>query len=255
MQRAVRFCALLPPSFDKDPQRHFPVLYFLHGLFENEQSFMDGGGWNLVEHMREGGQLGEFVIIAPDGDNTFYVNSRDGRRPWETFFFTEFLPAVERRYRALPGRKNRGITGVSMGGYGALHLGLRRPLLFGSVSAHMPALIKNFPPGLFANGELVNPRLRVMESAFGRPFDVQYWQQNSPLTLARTAASLPKIYFDCGHEDDYGFDAGATALAAVLKARNAPHESHIYPGAHDWQYVAQHLPASLSFHWKAFAQK
>jgi S-formylglutathione hydrolase FrmB len=252
MQRPVRFCALLPPSFDREPQRRYPVLYFLHGLGENEQSFVEGGGWNLLEHMRDAGQVGEFVVIAPDGGSTFYVNSRDGRRPWETFFLTEFMPAAERRYRALPGRGARGITGVSMGGYGALHLGFAHPQLFGAVSAQMPALMKSFPPGLFSGGELVNPRLRVLENAFGRPFDVAYWNRNSPITLARTATGLPHIYFDCGREDDYGFDAGATALHEALQARRIPHEFHLYPGGHDWRYVAQHLPAALAFHWKHF---
>ena len=253
LQRPVRYCALLPPAFDREPQRRFPVLYFLHGLGGNEQTFVEGGGWALLEHLRESGQVGDFIVIAPQGGNTFYVNARDGRRRYEDFFFAEFMPAIEKRYRALRGRNARGIAGVSMGGYGALHLALRHPLLFGAVSAHSAALIKSFPPGLFSGGTLVDPRLRVMEEAFGRPFDLAYWNANSPLTLARTVANPPKIYFDCGRQDDFGFDAGARAFDQALQARRIPHEFHLYPGGHDWQYVATHLPASLAFHWQVFA--
>ena len=113
MGHAVRYCALLPASFAADPNRRFPVLYFLHGLGENEQTFVDGGGWSLVENMRAAGTLGDFVIIAPDGDSTFFINSSDGKRPYEDFFVREFMPAVERRYRIRAGlsRHHRHLHG------------------------------------------------------------------------------------------------------------------------------------------------
>lgn len=61
-----------------------------------------------------------------------------------------------------------------------------------------------------------------------------------------------KIYFDCGDEDDFGFDPGANALDKVLTSRHVPHEFHIYPGRHDATYFAAHLPASLVFHSRLF---
>src|SRR5690349_18859443 len=85
LTRPVRYCALLPPSFDREPQRKYPVLYWLHGLGGNAQTFVDAGGWALLEQLRDSGQIGEFVVITPDGDTTFYINSRDGRRPYENF--------------------------------------------------------------------------------------------------------------------------------------------------------------------------
>jgi S-formylglutathione hydrolase FrmB len=56
-----------------------------------------------------------------------------------------------------------------------------------------------------------------------------------------------KIYFDCGDQDNYGFNAGTRQLDKLLTARHVAHEAHIYPGGHDWQYVAQHLEASMAF--------
>ena len=61
-----------------------------------------------------------------------------------------------------------------------------------------------------------------------------------------------KIYFDCGSEDDYGFNAGAEQFHELLLARGIPHEFHLYPGGHEWQYFAAHLPASFEFESHAF---
>src|SRR5256884_9817982 len=79
-----------------------------------------------------------------------------------------------------------------------------------------------------------SPRARVLGGVFGIPPDTAFWDANSPLVLAHSAnLSGMKIYFDCGDQDDFGFEAGAAALDKILTARKIPHESHIYPGRHD----------------------
>lgn len=256
VSRAVPYCIMLPPAFDADKTRHFPILYLLHGLGDNEQFFIHSGEWNLVEDMREKGELKDFLIATPDGGRSFYINAQDGKERYEDFLVQEFLPFIEKRYRALPGRANRAISGISMGGYGALHLAFRHPQLFSAVSAHSAALIEKLP--VFLGGaapESSQPnRARIFGGVFGSPPDPAYWNQQSPITLARAAnlAGL-KIYFDCGDQDDYGFDAGAAVLDQVLTARHVAHEFHLYPGRHDPAYFAAHLPASLEFHSRLFA--
>ena len=251
LTRPVRYCALLPPSFDSEPKRTYPVLYWLHGLGGSDQTFVDAGGWAMLEQLRNAGRIGEFVVITPDGDTTFYINSRDGRRPYEDFFIREFMPAMERHYRIRPGRESRAISGVSMGGYGALHMAFGHPQLFGSVTAHSAALIDRVSPAILTGGGF-----RFLGPAFGDPVDVQYWEKNNPLRMADHAEGLAtlKIYFDCGLQDDFGFDAGARALDRVLTGRKIAHEFHLYPGHHDWSYVAEHLAASLEFHAKTFGK-
>ena len=252
LARPVSFCVVLPPSFDEDKTRHFPILYFLHGLGDNEQFFVHSGAWNLVEDMRDKGELKDFLIATPDARSTFYINARDGQERYEDFLVQEFLPYIEKHYRAAPGRANRAISGISMGGYGALHLAFRRPLLFSSVSAHSAALIDKLPN--FLAGTVPNsPRSRVLGGVFGNPPDPSFWEQNSPIVMARTAnLTALKIYFDCGDEDDFGFDSGAAALDKVLTSRRIPHEFHIYPGRHDATYFAERLPASMAFHSRFF---
>ena len=254
LARAVPYCIVLPPSFDVDKTRHYPILYFLHGLGDNEQFFVHSGAWNMTEDMWERGSLKEFLIATPDGDASFYINSKDGQDRYEDFLLQEFFPFLEKRYRVAPGRGHRAIAGISMGGYGALHLAFRHPQLFASVSAHSAALIEKLPA--FLGPAPNSPRSRVLGAVFGSPPDPAFWEHNSPLALARTAdlAGL-KIYFDCGDQDDYGFEAGATALDKTLTGRHIAHEFHIYPGRHDAAYFAEHLPASLTFASHSFAKE
>jgi len=251
---SVRFCAVLPPSYDAHTDERFPVLYWLHGLGQDEQSFISAGGVALLEDMRGQKRLGEFLIITPDAGRSFYLNSRDGHRRYEDFFIREFLSAMERRYRIEAGRATRGISGVSMGGFGALRFGLKYPALFGSVSAHSAALMEK-PPAAMTDGA----RLGFLEDVFGWPVDPAFWDRNSVFMAARHAPANEswKIYFDCGTADDFGFDEGAQELDRLLTSRGIRHEFHLYPGGHGWGYFTKHLPASLEFHWKAFhaAQK
>ena len=250
LARNVSYCVVLPASFDADKTKRFPILYELHGLGDNEQFFVHSGLWNLVEDQRARDELKDFLIATPAGGASFYMNSKDGKVPYEEFLLREFFPFIEKKYRASSGRANRAISGVSMGGYGALHLAFRHPQLFSSVSAHSAALIEKLPA--FVN-QPQSPRSRIFGGVFGVPPDIAFWNANSPLTLARSAnLSGLKIYFDCGDQDDYGFDAGATALDKILTARKIGHEFHIYPGRHDPSYFAAHIPASLAFHSRLF---
>ncbi len=251
--RTVSYCVLLPPSYDAEKTRRYPILYLLHGLGDNDQFLIHSGGMNLVEDLWEQHELGEFLIVTPAAGASFYINSHDGKRRYEDFFLQEFMPGVEKRYRAQAGRDSRGIAGISMGGYGALHIAFRHPQLFAAVGAHSAALIEKLP-NISAQNSRQMSRLRVLGDAFGSPFDPTFWNQNDPVTIARTAklAGL-KIYFDCGSEDDYGFDAGAAALDKLLTSRHIPHEFHLYPGGHNWGYFAEHLPALLEFHFHVFA--
>jgi S-formylglutathione hydrolase FrmB len=252
LNRGVAYCVLLPPSYASEPTRRYPVLYFLHGLGDNEQMFLRSGGLDLLEDLRGNHEIGEFLVVTPAGDSSFFINSHDNRVRYEDFFLQEFMPSIERRYRVRPGRTSRGIAGISMGGYGALRLAFVHPGLFGSVSAHSPALMEKLP-AISVQGAPGMARLRLLGDVFGSPPDPAFWERNNPIALARTADLRGlKIYFDCGAQDDYGFDAGAKALDRALTARGVQHEFHLDQGGHDWSYFAAHLPASFRFQSRAF---
>jgi S-formylglutathione hydrolase FrmB len=249
---AVQYCVILPPSYDSGKQT-YPVLYFLHGLGSNSEILINSGGMDLINDLWAQNKIGDFLVVTPDAGRSFYINSRDGKARYEDFFIHEFIPTIEKQYRVRNDREHRGVSGVSMGGYGALRFGFRYPQLFGSVSAHSAALLVSLPTGSTTDyqGAVLT---RILGSAFGSPPDAAYWKQNNPFTIVQngTRPAGLKIYFDCGTEDDYGFDAGAKAFHDLLDFRHIPNGFHLYPGGHDWNYVAEHFPASLGFHSRAF---
>jgi S-formylglutathione hydrolase FrmB len=249
----VPYCVILPPSYDAQKSARYPILYSLHGLGGSSQTLLDSGGLDMIEDLWQRKQIGEFLIATPDADRTFYINSQNGQVRYQDFFISEFMRYIESHYRVRAERRYRGISGMSMGGYGALRFAFLYPELFGAVSAHSPALVENGPRGgITPEQALVISRF--LGSAFGVPFDSAYWNRESPFTIVRDRPR-PRglaIYFDCGTEDSYGFNRGAEAFHKLLVERGIPHEFHLYPGAHDWDYFAQHLPASLEFHSRAF---
>jgi S-formylglutathione hydrolase FrmB len=247
VKASVSYCALLPPSYDQQTTKRFPVVYMLHGLGDNHQTLINSGIWNLIEGLQQDKKIGEFVIITPNAGRTFYLNSKDGVVRYEDFFVREFLPAMEKKYRIGGTRSTRAISGISMGGYGALRTAFKHPQLFTSVAVHSPALIEQMPRGA-ENA----PIGMFMGKSFGTPFDPAYWKANTPFVFARNGSLKGlKIYIDCGDRDDYGFERGAEALHKLLESRKIPHEFHIYPGSHDPEYFATHLPESFAFQSKA----
>jgi S-formylglutathione hydrolase FrmB len=243
---------ILPPGYGEDANHRYPVLYYLHGLGDNQQMFVRSGGFSLVEELWDRRQISNFILVSPAGYASFFMNSDDGRFRYEDFFLQEFMPWIENRYRVSARRESRGIGGISMGGYGALRMAFLHPQLFGSVSAHSAALMEKLPAISVGNSP-ESGRLRILGNVFGSPPDRSFWDRNNPLSIARTAELAGmKIYFDCGSEDDYGFEAGARALHNVLVSRRIPHEFHLYPGGHNWAYFAEHLPDSLRFNSEAF---
>jgi S-formylglutathione hydrolase FrmB len=260
LKQVVHYCVQLPADYDakQSPERRYPVLYFLHGLGQNEQTLFDTGGWTLIEDLRSQHRIGDFLIAAPEGRRSFYINSADNSVRYGDFFLQEFMPYIEGRYRVRPGRRGRAITGVSMGGYGAMRFAFAHPELFSAVSAQSPALITQTPQELNAAERTGGPLGRVLGSAFGQPVNAAHWRQNSVFALAkRNAAALTgvAIYFNCGQQDDYGFEDGARLLHEQLRSEGVKHEYHSYPGGHNLSYFLAHMGEVMEFHSRAFAEQ
>lgn len=259
LKRVVRYCVYLPPGYDggaaQNPPKRYPVLYFLHGLGDNEQTLFNSGGWTLLDDLRNQHKMGDFLIVAPEGRRSFYINSSDGSVRYSDFFLQEFLPHIEKKYRTRPGRAGRAISGISMGGYGALRFAFAHPELFSAVSAQSAALITESPQTLNAASNTGMPLTGVLSPVFGKPINVLHWSANSPFVLAkRNTAVLHKlaIYFNCGQEDNYGFEKGAAALHEELQKEGVKHEYHPYPGDHSIGYFLSHFDEVMEFHSRAF---
>jgi putative tributyrin esterase len=262
LKEVVHYCVLVPASYDQAdrqrPPRRYPVLYFLHGLGDNEQTLFKTGGWTLIDDLREQGKIGDFLIVAPEGKRSFYINSADGSVPYSDFFLREFMPYIEGKYRIAREREARAITGISMGGYGALRFAFAHPELFSAVSAQSAALMTESPQDLNVAQRSGSPLSGTLAAVFGRPINVLHWRANDPFVLARkNAAALHKlaIYFNCGQEDNYGFDKGAKALHQQLQAEGIKHEFNLYPGDHSPAYFLSHLGEVMEFHARVFADE
>lgn len=259
LAQTVHYCVMLPPSYDTATtgrsRRRYPVLYFLHGLGDNEQTLFKTGGWNVIQDLRQQGQISDFLVVAPEGRNSFYINSADGRVRYSDFFIREFIPYIEAHYFVSRERAARAITGVSMGGYGALRFAFAYPELFSSVSAQSAALITESPQEINAAMHSGTPLGRLLGAVFGNPVNVPHWNQNSPFVLAkqnRGRIAKLAIYFNCGNEDEFGFENGAEALHKQLQAEGIKHEFHLYPGNHSAAYFLAYLDEILKFHSRAF---
>ena len=259
LKQVVRYCVYLPSGYDagaaEHPARRYPVLYFLHGLGDNEQTLFNSGGWTLVDDLRNQHKMGDFLIVAPEGRRTFYINSADGSVRYNDFFLQEFIPHIEGKYRIRSGRAGRAISGISMGGYGALRFAFAHAELFSAVSAQSAALISESPQTLDSASQAGAPLTGVLGAVFGKPINVAHWNDNSPFALAkRNAAALRKtaIYFNCGQDDNYGFEKGAAALHEELQKESVKHEYHAYPGDHSLTYFLSHFAEVMEFHSKAF---
>ena len=258
-KQLVHYCVYLPSGYDESatqkPPKRYPVLYFLHGLGDNEQTLFNSGGWTMLDDLRRQHKMGDFLIVAPEGRRTFFINSADGSVRYNDFFLREFLPHIERKYRIRPGRAGRAISGISMGGYGALRFAFAHPELFSAVSAQSAALITESPQMLDSASRAGSPLAGVLAAVFGNPINVSHWNANSPFVLAkRNAAALKKmaIYFNCGQDDNYGFEKGAAALHNELQNEGVKHEYHAYPGDHSLTYFLSHFAEVMEFHSKAF---
>ena len=262
LKHPVHYCVYLPASYEvsatKHPAQSYPVLYFLHGLGDNERTLFNSGGWTLLDDLRQRHKVGEFLIVAPEGGRSFYINSADGSTRYSDFFLQEFIPLIESKYRISKSRNNRAISGISMGGYGALRLAFAHPEMFSAVSAQSAALITESPQELDTAARSGAPLGKVLAAVFGSPIEVAHWKENSPFVLAaRNQAAVRKlnIYFNCGQDDNYGFEKGAAALHELLQKAGVRHEYHLYPGDHSLSYFLAHFTEVMEFHSRAFGFK
>lgn len=253
--RSVGYCIDLPADYASSAPRHYPVLYFLHGLFGNDHRWIDRGGKEIFDRLTAEGTIGPFIVVLPDGGDTFYINSEDGKDRYEDFFMQEFVPFIDQHYRTIATKEARGISGLSMGGYGALHLAMRHSDVFGSVAASSAVLIPELPNPIPTEGRW-QFYSRILSHAFGSPLNQAYWEANSPLTLAKDPSKFQglKIYFDVGDQDRYGFEKGAAVLDQILDKENYPHTYALRPGGHGWEFLDRYMQHSLSFEWHWFKQ-
>ncbi len=242
--RDVAYVVDLPPSYDTSRDRRYPVIYALHGLFEGPEFWERRGLASLVARLRESDAFTEFLVVAVDGGNSFFVNGRRGR--YQDLVTDDLIAHVESTYRVRPGRDGRALLGVSMGGYAALRVAFSRPELFVAVATHSAMLLDRIPSAAQGAGRW---HMTAFHAVFGSPINAALWSENDPLTWARKVdpAGLPALYFDCGAEDRFGLAAGHRELHRILDERGVSHTFALPPGDHGYAFVRSRIETSLRF--------
>lgn len=136
----------LPPSYSKEKRRHYPVLYLLHGFGADNTAFIAGRYQDLdirvsMDGLIRSGKVVEMIVVTPSTrnghDGSFYANSPVSGN-WEDFIIHDLVGYVDSHYRTLANRENRAVAGHSVGGFGALRLGMRHPEIFSALYAMSP---------------------------------------------------------------------------------------------------------------------
>src|ERR1700712_2069810 len=160
--RNVKFAVYLPADYET-ANRSYPVVYLLHGYSDDNTGWLQFGEINrFADKGIADGTIPPMIIVMPNGDSSWYINSFDGKEKYEDFFVKEFLPSIEKTYRIRASKHYRGIAGLSMGGYGSLIFAMKYPELF-CAAAPLSA-------GVFADDELLTMNDANYEQVLGPLF-------------------------------------------------------------------------------------
>ena len=249
----AKVLVVLPPSYDRDTARRYPVLYFLHDGWGNERSLDSNGVVASLSLLMSQGSLPEFLLVAPGAPGSWFSDFHDGVHRYEEFLTGDLIGEVESRYRVLAGRTSRGITGISMGGYGAFKLALKHPDLYGSVSSLSGALI----PMEWEDLPRYSGFARwTLKHVFGSS------RQDNSLAANDVWEILRGLHFDrppfaahlrAGAQDVYGLNGVAAQFGAYLTEHGVPASVVLEPGGHDWAYWRRAMPAIAGWHGRQFS--
>lgn len=238
----------LPKNYIENQDRSYPVLYLLHGLNGDHDNWNKRGRVKeVLDHLTAAGEICQMIVVFPDADADLpqakhgYFNYPDWK--YEDFFFSEFMPYVEGKYRILADKKHRAIAGLSMGGGGTTSYAQKHPELF--CAAYAMSALMDVPAGREpSKDDLVNAmRWSARENscvAFVRNADER----------VRENLRTVKWYVDCG-DDDHLLGVNLDFVQEMHKA-GIPLEFRVREGAHVWEYWHSALYICLPFVTRTF---
>lgn len=234
LHRAMPYLIYLPPGYDANPQTRYPVLYLLHGRNASYRMWYDLGFHTTADRMILAGEIQPFIIVMPEGENGYWVNHANNGPQWGDYIGRDLIYEIDSHFRTKADRAGRAIGGISMGGCGALQLGMNFSDVFGIVGAHSPAL-------------------RTHETAPSYFGDLAYFNAHSPVPLFKAKAKVAgalKLFIDMGEQD--GWHGPALAFHRQLVEQGIAHEWKSRPGGHTGAYWSGHLSEYLGYYDRAF---
>jgi S-formylglutathione hydrolase len=267
----------LPPSYQTDRNRRYPVLYLLHGFTDSDDKWFSGQPHFItlpavVEQALAKGQTREMIVVMPNAytryQGSFYGSSAV-TGDWETYVAQELVSYVDTHYRTIATVASRGLAGHSMGGYGTIRIGMKRPDVFSSLyamssccltanmlsrenmeSAEAVRSLEDFVKAPFLVKAVVTVSAAWSPNPKNPPFffdlplkngEVQsavmeQWAANAPVSVVSqyvpNLKRLRAIAFDVGEQDMPSLTAGVRQLDQVLGRFDIPHVLEVYQGDH-----------------------
>lgn len=265
--RTLKYNVVLPKGYDANPDKRYPVLYLLHGYTSNYTDWARlGAGKAAVPY--------DLIVVMADGGNSWYVNwaksEGEAKDAWEDALVKDLIPHVDKTYRTIAERKGRAINGLSMGGYGAMTVGLRNPEMFASVGSHSGAIgLAKQAAQRIRDKKPPRPQRElpdVANAAIGlEHFDSQ--KERSPqgeafvtaeqadehdpfqLVLKVPADKLPHLYIDCG-TDDFLYNDNRDFVRLLLD-KKVPFTWSETPGGHTPAYWSREISFSMAAQYQA----
>jgi len=215
----------------------FPVLYLLHGLTHDNNSWVDNT--DIERHV---GEL-PLIVVMPNGKRGFYTDSdSDPAANYESAVVHDLIQNIDRRLKTIASPAGRVVAGNSMGGYGALKLALKHSDTFSAAYSLSGALRKG-------SSDYTSPPAKEWAELFGPsptggPHDLD--------TLARGAdrSTLPQLGIECGLNDSMLHES--RHFHEVLKKLDLPHTYIEEPGGHNWDYWNARAPSLIAWTCAAF---
>lgn len=241
------YTVYLPKSFEQNKEKTYPILYLLHGMWEKNDIWTNRGHVkDIMDCLTASGEACEMIIVCPDaggGDPNIFQNGYFNMPGWayETFFFTEFLPYIEKRFRVIGDKQHRAVAGLSMGGGGATGYGQRHPELFCAVYA-MSALM-DIPEEGAARFDDPNGKLAVLTRSVIENSCVKYVSDSDE--ERKNELRSVAWFVDCG-DDDFLLDRNIEFYRAMRQA-DIPCQFRVRDGGHTWEYWHSALYICLPF--------
>lgn len=247
----VKYNVYLPSGYDKQTDERYPVVYLLHGLYGIHSDWATLGHMkDVVDELIMSGECRKVIIITPDAGDPDIHNQWNGYfnmpgHNYEDFFFQEFLPTVESRYRIIADKQHRAVMGLSMGGGGSTVYCQRHPELFSSCYAMSAWLDEEAPTADDPVDKLWYVRKAVREHS---ALDFLRNADEATLEKLRTV----KWFYDIG-DDDYLLEL-SMKMYMLHREKDVKAELRVRDGWHGWEYWHTALRLSLPFASRNFAE-
>jgi S-formylglutathione hydrolase FrmB len=242
MSKTYKAAVVLPNSYTKTKSA-FPVMYLLHGAYGHFGDWLKNTpNKKLVQNLADQYNI---IIVMPEGETfSFYLDSPVNKESqFETFITKEVIETVDKKYKTISNRNGRVITGLSMGGHGALYLSAKHPELYCAAGSMSGAVDMS----TMLNRESSAQVVKLMQPVFGDKSDnsEMYAQYAVMGMLDKIKANKLPLIIDCG-VDDFLIEPNRE-LHRRLVYNKVEHDYTERPGAHTWDYWENSLPYHVLF--------